>query len=92
MSTFFVNGIICIPQAIQRDMGMACSEIASTNDTLQKNHIFVESLGSVFGGSAFGIATTITLAVMATPVGWLAALVIGAGSFAASVGGRQVVS
>ena len=68
-------------------VGLACSEIASTNDTLQKNHIFVESLGSVAGGGIYGIGVAIIF--LGSPVGWVAALAIGAGSFAASVGGGQ---
>ena len=61
-------------------VGLACREIANTDNTLEKNHILVESLGSVFGGTAFGLS----LLVITTPVGWVAALVIGAGAVASS--------
>ncbi len=70
-------------------VGLACNEMANTNNTLEKNHILVESLGSVAGGLAFGAAATITLIVMATPVGWVAALAIGVGSVASSYAGSQ---
>ncbi|VAW98548.1 hypothetical protein MNBD_GAMMA23-1540, partial [hydrothermal vent metagenome] len=55
-----------------------------------KNHILVESFGSVMGGVGFGVATGIAIFVMATPVGWVAALVIGAGSFASSYAGGKI--
>jgi len=66
-------------------VGLACHKIANTDNTLQKNHILVGSLGSVAGGLATGLA----LFLIATPVGWVAALVIGAGAFAVSYWGGQ---
>ncbi len=68
-------------------VGLACREIANTDNTLEKNHILMESLGSVFGGTLYGIGATIVL--MGTPVGWVAALVIGVGAVASSYAGGQ---
>src|SRR5690625_7868474 len=45
----------------------------------RQNDILVESGGSLIGGLAFGFGAGIGLALMATPVGWVGALVIGAG-------------
>ena len=56
---------------------MACHEIASTDNVQKKNEILVESLGGLTGGVAFGFATGVTLLIMATPVGWVGALIIG---------------
>ena len=81
ISKFASNGGAILTVA---SVGLACREIANTDNTLEKNHILVESLGSVFGGTAFGIATGITLFMIGTPVGWVAALVIGAGTVASS--------
>ncbi len=81
ISKFASNGGAILTVA---SVGLACREIANTDNTLEKNHILVESLGSVFGGTAFGIATGITLFMIGTPVGWVAALVIGAGAVASS--------
>lgn len=60
-------------------LGVACHEIASTNDKKQKNEILFEALGGLAGGLAYGGAATIAIALMATPVGWVGALVIGVG-------------
>ncbi len=65
-------------------LGLACHDIAHADSALQKNHILVESLGGVFGGVVFGGAVALTLALIATPVGWVAALMIGAGGVAVS--------
>ena len=70
-------------------LGLACNEIANTDNQLNKNHILVESIGGVLGGVAYGIGATIAIVIMATPVGWVAALVIGAGSVAASLAAGQ---
>jgi len=70
-------------------LGLACNEIANTKNQLKKNHILVESVGGVLGGVAYGIGATIAIVIMATPVGWVAALVIGAGSVAASLTAGQ---
>ena len=60
-------------------LGVACHEIASTNNVQKKNEILVESLGGFTGGMLYGGATTLAVLLMATPVGWVGALVIGAG-------------
>ena len=58
---------------------LACNDIANTNDMQKKNEILVENVGGVIGGAAFGFAAGIAIVVMATPVGWVAALIIGVG-------------
>lgn len=65
-------------------LGVACHQIASTNDKQQKNEILVESLGGVIGGAAYGAIVTVLL--IGTPIGWVAALAIGVGSVAVSYG------
>src|SRR5690625_6922922 len=60
-------------------LGIACHEIAHTESRDHQNDIPVESGGSLIGGLAFGLGAGIGLALMATPVGWVGALVIGAG-------------
>ena len=82
ISKFASNGGAILTVA---SVGLACREIANTDNTLEKNHILVESLGSVFGGTAFGLS----LLVITTPIGWIAALVIGAGAVASSYAGGQ---
>ena len=67
-------------------LGIACHQIANTDDKQQKNEILVESLGGLGGGVLYGVAATATVMLMATPVGWTAALVIGAGSVLSSYG------
>lgn len=61
-------------------LGIACHEMAQTDDIGKKNDIFVETFGAFAGSAAFGLAATIGVALMATPVGWAGALIIGAGS------------
>ncbi len=53
----------------------------------EKSEILVESLGGVGGGILFSVATVL---LMTTPVGWVAALVIGAGSVAAGYAGSSI--
>ena len=71
-------------------LGVACHQIANTDDKQQKNEILVESLGGLGGGIVFGAMTTLTVMLMATPVGWSAALVIGVGSVLSSYGAGQL--
>lgn len=61
-------------------LGLACNEIANTQDTYKKNKILVESLGGLAGGLITGGA----ILLMFTPVGWVAALAVGV---AGAVGG-----
>ena len=84
ISKFASNGGAILTVA---SIGLACREIANTDNTLEKNHILVESLGSVLAGSIYGIGAAIVL--MGTPVGWVAALIIGAGAVASSYAGGQ---
>ncbi len=65
-------------------LGVACHDIAHADTPQQKNEIFVESLGSFFGGTAYGLAATAAIFFTATPVGWVAALVIAAVGVAVS--------
>ncbi len=61
-------------------LGVACNDIANTGDINKKNAILVESVGSIVGGTAFGFVSGMAIVAMATPVGWVASLVIGVGS------------
>jgi len=71
-------------------VGMGCYNISQTQSRQEKNEIFVETVGS----TAFGAATTIALGIyfLATPTGWVTALVLGAaaagGSFVAGKTGK----
>ena len=60
-------------------LGIACNDIANTNDMQEKNEILVESVGGLAGGALFGLGAGVAILMMATPVGWAAALVIGVG-------------
>lgn len=64
-------------------LGVACHQIAQTENQHQKNEVLVESLGGLMGGIVYGVGATVTVALMATPVGWIGALVIGIGGAAA---------
>lgn len=63
-------------------LGLACHEMSLTDDIDRKNDIFVETVGSIAGGAAVGVAATIGIAFMMTPVGWAGALLVGAASVA----------
>lgn len=71
-------------------LGLACHEIANAKSRHDKNEIFVEAGGAAIGGIAYGIGTTAVLLLVSGPVGWVAALAIGAGSVIAGVGGGYV--
>ena len=60
-------------------LGVSCYNIAGTDDRHQKNEILVESVGALGGGLIYGGVATLTIVLMATPVGWIGALVIGIG-------------
>jgi len=66
-------------------LGIACNEIANTDNKQKKNEILAESLGGLLGGGLFGVGATILF--IGTPIGWVAALAIGVGTVAASHGG-----
>lgn len=59
-------------------LGVACNQIANTDNTNEKNELLVESLGSFTSGAIYTGATTLAVFMMATPVGWVGALAIGA--------------
>lgn len=63
-------------------LGVACHQIANTNNKLEKNEILVESLGGLGGGLFYGFAMTVFF--VSTPIGWVVALAIGVGSVATS--------
>jgi hypothetical protein len=71
-------------------LGVACHQISNTDNNQTKNEILVESLGGLGGGIVFGAMSALTVMLMATPVGWTAALVIGAGSVLSSYGAGQL--
>lgn len=73
-------------------LGIACHEIAQTDDVEKKNEILVESVGGLIGGAAFGLAATVAILIMATPVGWVGALAIGGAGALAGYGGGRVAS
>ena len=58
-------------------LGVACYEIANTQNVTAKNEILVESLGALGGGLIYGAVVTVLL--ISTPIGWIAALAIGVG-------------
>lgn len=60
-------------------LGISCYNIANTDDRHKKNEILVESVGALGGGLVYGGVATLTIVLMATPVGWLGALAIGIG-------------
>ncbi|HCE2451508.1 TPA: LysM peptidoglycan-binding domain-containing protein [Vibrio parahaemolyticus] len=64
------------------NIGIACDQIARADSNVKKNEILVETAASTVVGTVSGIA--ISLFVVATPVGWVGALVLGVAS---SVGG-----
>lgn len=63
-------------------LGITCHQIGQAKRRDEKNEILVESVGAIFGGIMYGITSAIGLAFLATPVGWVASLVIGAGGLA----------
>lgn len=60
----------------------SCREIANSDSRQEKNEIFVETVTSTAVGSAAGVA--VGLFLMSNPVGWGTALILAAGSAAAS--------
>ncbi len=70
-------------------LGVACSDIAHTDNIQEKNEILVETVGGIFTGTLYGVVTGAMIFIAATPVGWVAALVIGVGGVAWSyLGGK----
>lgn len=70
-------------------LGITCHEIANAKSQKEKNEILVEGAGGLLSGMFYGVATGIGIALMATPVGWVGALVIGVGSVAVGYGGSK---
>lgn len=70
-------------------LGVACHEMAHAGTQQEKNEILVESVGGILGGVAFAGVATVGLILMATPIGWVAALAVGVGSaIAGYLGGK----
>lgn len=74
------------------NLALACHQISNTSDVNNKNEIFVETLGSVGAGLLYGASIAIGLAVMATPIGWGAAILIGSGSVLAGIAGGKATA
>jgi len=70
-------------------LGLTCVDMRQQSVIKTKNEILVESLGALLAGSMAGIVLTAVLAP--TPLGWVAALVIGLGVLAAGIGGGLMV-
>ncbi len=69
-------------------LGLACHQIASSDTKQEKNEILVESVSSFGGGLVYGAVLTVLL--VATPVGWVAALAIGVGGALTGYGTGRV--
>ncbi len=65
-------------------LGIACNQIANTDNQHEKNEIFVETVGGLAGGAGFAFGAAVTLFFVTTPVGWIAALAIAAGGVLSS--------
>jgi len=68
-------------------LGVSCHQVANASTIHKKNEIIYETLGSTATGVVYGAVVGILIA--SNPVGWVAALVIGAGGVAASYGGGK---
>lgn len=71
-------------------LGLACQQIAHTDSQREKNEILVGSAGGLAGGVLYGLTATAAIAIMATPVGWVGALIIGVGGALAGVAGSKI--
>lgn len=72
------------------NVGMACHQIANAKTDAKKNEILVETAASTVVGVLGGAA--VSFFVVATPVGWVAALVLGATTSALSyVSGKSAL-
>ena len=71
-------------------LGIACQQISTAHSAREKNEIFVESAGSAAAGVLYGLGTTAGLLLLATPVGWVGALAIGAGGAVAGYSGGKI--
>lgn len=71
-------------------LGIACQQISTAHSTRERNEILVESAGSTAAGVLYGLATTAGLLLLATPVGWVGALAIGAGGAIAGYSGGKI--
>jgi len=70
-------------------LGVSCYEIANTSDKIRKNEILVETLGALGGGLIYG--TVVSIVLIGTPIGWIAALVIGVGGAIAGYGAGKTI-
>ena len=60
-------------------LGLACHQIAHTDDRIEKNEILIESSAGFLTGVAYGAAASFAVLLLMTPVGWVAGLAIGIG-------------
>lgn len=61
-------------------LSVACHQIGQASTQKEKNEILVESSAGLIGGLVFGLSASAAVLIMATPVGWVGAFAIGAGS------------
>lgn len=73
-------------------LGLACNDIANTDDRKKKNEILFETVGNVGGGVIYGFGSVLILGLMATPVGWVGALIVGIGGAAFSYGSGKMAT
>jgi len=68
-------------------LGVACHQVANAPTGFKKNEIMYESIGGLATGTIYGVGLSILLA--GTPVGWVAALALGAtGAGLSILGGK----
>jgi len=70
-------------------LGVTCHQVAHANTGYKKNEIMYESLGGLGTGALYGVGLTIILA--SNPIGWVAALTIGAVGAGLSYGGGKAM-
>ncbi len=70
-------------------LGLACHQIAHTEDRKEKNEILVESSAGFVAGFFYGVGASVVIIALATPVGWAAALAIGVGGAVIGYGSGQ---
>lgn len=72
-------------------LGVTCHDIAKETDPKQQSVLLVEGVASTTAGILGGIGAGYTLLLMATPVGWIAALGIGIGVAVMAYGSGKLV-
>lgn len=72
------------------DLGLACYQIGGEATQREKNETLVESLGALGGGMVYGFGVTLFVGISATPIGWVAALILAGGGIASGIVGSKV--